>query len=254
MRITDYPLLVLVLSLVLLVPSTLLGALALRRSRALDDEIDKQYGLILGATLTLLSLIVGFTFAMAVGRYDQRKNLEEEEANAIGTEFLRAELLPAAATARVRTLLKSYLEQRIVFYSTRDPEALQRNDARTAQLQRELWTVVSEAAAERPTPPVTLAVAGMNDVVNSQGYTQAAWWNRIPPAAWVLMVSIALCSALLVGYGVRNIRSERLLLMVVPLIISLSFFLIADIDSPRSGVIRVRPQNLLSVVDMVGTP
>jgi hypothetical protein len=63
--------------------------------------------LVLGATLTLLSLIVGFSFSMAVGRYDQRKNLEEEEANAIGTEYARAELLPAAAAARVRALLKS---------------------------------------------------------------------------------------------------------------------------------------------------
>jgi hypothetical protein len=116
---------------------------------------------------------------MAVGRYDQRKNLEEEEANAIGTEYVRAELLPAAAAVQVRALLKSYLEQRIIFYTEREEEVLRRNAARTAELQRELWKAVSEVAAERQTPTIALAAMGMNDVLNSQGYTQAAWWNRI---------------------------------------------------------------------------
>ena len=69
------------------------------------------------ATLTLLALIIGFTFSMALNRYDQRKIYEEEEANAIGTEYLRAELLPAADAAKVRTLLLNYLDQRVLFYS-----------------------------------------------------------------------------------------------------------------------------------------
>jgi uncharacterized membrane protein len=252
--ITDHPAFVLLLSLALLWPSALLGAFKLRRERAIPDDVDKHYGLILGATLTLLSLIVGFSFSMAVGRYDQRKNLEEEEANAIGTEYVRAELLPAAAAARVRALLKSYLEQRIIFYTERDEEVLRRNAARTAELQRELWKAVSEVAAERQTPTIALAALGMNDVLNSQGYTQAAWWNRIPVAAWLLMLAIAVSSCVLAGYGVRSLRSERMLLMVVPLIISLSLFLIAEIDSPRTGFIRVTPQNLLSIVGQIQAP
>jgi hypothetical protein len=94
---------------------------------------------------------------------------------------------------------------------------------------------------------MALVVSGMNDVLNSQGYTQAAWWNRIPIAAWGLMLLIAVCSNLLVGYGARNSRMERFLLLVLPLVVSISFFLIADIDSPRGGVIRTNPQNLLSL-------
>ena len=171
---------------------------------AFDEEIDKHYALILGATLTLLSLIVGFSFSMAVGRYDQRKNLEEEEANAIGTEYLRVDQLPPAAATRIRALLKSYLEQRIIFYTSNDDEALRQSDARTAQLQNELWAVVSPAVAERPTPPAALVLAGMNDVLNSQGYTQAAWRNRIPSSAWALMFTMAVASCLLVGYGARS--------------------------------------------------
>ncbi len=85
----------------------------------------------------------------------------------------------------------------------------------------------------------------MNDVLNSQGYTQAAWWNRIPMGAWALMSGIALLSNVLVGYGARKVRVR--LFMMLPLVVAVSFFLIADIDSPRRGVIRVHPQNLESL-------
>ena len=86
----------------------------------------------------------------------------------------------------------------------------------------------------------------MNDVLNSQGYTQAAWWNRIPVAAWGLMLAIAICCNILVGYGARTAKSKGLLL-ILPVIIAISFLLIADIDSPRGGLIRVSPQNLVSL-------
>ena len=99
----------------------------------------------------------------------------------------------------------------------------------------------------QPTPVVALAVSGMNDVLNSQGYTQAAWWNRIPIAAWGLMAAIAICCNLLIGYGCVALKPKAILLLVLPLVVSISFFLIADIDSPRGGIIHVAPQNLLSL-------
>jgi len=116
---------------------------------------------------------------MALGRYDQRKNFEEAEANAIGTEYVRADLLPAPDAAKVRELLKTYLDQRVLFYTTRDEAQLHQIDTRTTKLQNDLWSVVQARAAVQPTQTVALAVSGMNDVLNSQGYTQAAWWYRI---------------------------------------------------------------------------
>jgi protein-S-isoprenylcysteine O-methyltransferase Ste14 len=90
----------------------------------------------------------------------------------------------------------------------------------------------------------------MNDVLNSQGYTQAAWWNRIPVEAWYLLFVIALfCNALL-GFGAHEMAPR--LFMVLPLLVAIAFFLIADIDSPRGGIIRVRPQNLLSLRSGLG--
>jgi hypothetical protein len=183
---------------------------------------------------------------MAVRRYDQRKNYEEAEANAIGTEIVRAGLLPPSDATKVRMLLKSYLDQRVSFYAARDELELHEINARTAQLQDELWSAVQTPAIAQPNPIVALAVAGMNDVLNSQGYTQAAWWNRIPYAAWGLMALIAICCNLLVGYGARNSKGA-ILLMILPLVVSIAFLLIADIDSPRGGLIHVYPQNLLSL-------
>jgi hypothetical protein len=246
-RLTDFPLLIFVIALVLLTFSLWAGARLLKRWWPPREDAREDFSIILSASLTLMGLIVAFSFSMAVSRYDQRKNLEEAEANAIGTEYVRADLLPAEDATQVRALLRDYFDQRVLFYTVRDPAQLREVNARTAALQARMWGVVAANAKRTPTPPATLVAAGMNDVLNSQGYTQAAWWNRIPAAAWILMTAIAVCCHLLVGYGARNAREERTLMMVLPLVLSISFFLIADIDSPRRGVIRVQPQNLTSI-------
>lgn len=212
----------------------------------MEEEVREDFSMILSATLTLLGLLIGFSFSMAVGRYDQRKNYEEAEANAIGTAYVRADLLPTPDATRVRDLLRGYTDQRILFYKTRDKKELQQINAKTAQLQSELWSAVCAPAPSQPTPVLALVISGINDVLNSQGYTQAAWWNRIPIEAWGMMAGIAICANLLVGYGVR--KAQGVLLFVLPLMISLAFLLIADIDSPGGGIILVRPQNLESLV------
>jgi hypothetical protein len=247
-NLLDYPLLVFPLAFFALWLSARIGSFSfLKRHRNLAEDVHEDFGVILTAALTLLGLIIGFSFSMAISRYDQRKNYEEEEANAIGTEYIRADLLPAADAARVRALLSNYLDQRILFYETRDEQQLRQINANTAQLQSELWSAVQAPAAAQPTCVVALAISGMNNVLNSQGYTQAAWWNRIPLAAWGLMAAIAICCNLLVGYGARHAEGEGILMLVIPLVVSIAFFLIADIDSPRGGVILVQPQNLVSV-------
>jgi hypothetical protein len=242
-RLISHPSLVLVVTLMAMWLSANLGALFGQRMRPLKDEEREDFGTVLTATLTLLGLLIGFTFSMAISRYDQRKNLEEAEANAIGTEYVRVDVLPAADAGNARDLLKKYLDQRILFYKNRDKNELKQINATTAQLQNELWSVVRGPAEAQPNPITGLALSGMNDVLNSQGYTTAAWLNRIPVAAWLLMRAIALGSNFLIGYGAR--RRDTVLLMIVPLAVSMSFFLVADIDSPREGLISVQPQNLI---------
>jgi hypothetical protein len=238
---------VFLLSMVVLWLSARIGV-AFREREVPDEDTRHDLDLAVAATLTLLGLIIGFSFSMATSRYDQRKNLEEAEANAIGTEYVRADLLPAADAARVRALLVEYLNQRILFYKTRDEDELRQINDATNQLQAGLWSAVKSPANDpRATAVLGLVISGMNDVLNSQGYTQAAWWNRIPMAAWALMGLIAICANLIFGYGSRRAKPGAIDLLVLPLVLSIAFFLIADIDSPRRGIIRVNPQNLTSL-------
>ena len=246
--LADEPLLLFVVSIVGLTASAWAGTAISGMRRILKEGARADFSVIQAATLTLLGLIIGFTFSMALGRYDQRKDYEEAEANAIGTEYLRAELLPAADTARVQPLLLAYLDQRVLFYAARNELQRQEISSRTATVQRELWDAVRTTAAARPDAVTALVAAGMNDVLNSQGYTQAAWWNRIPTPAWALMMIIAICSNILVGLGTKNARREFAFLVILPLVVSVAFLLIADIDSPSDGMIRVVPENLQSLV------
>lgn len=244
-RLLSVPSLVFLTSLMLMWLSANVGALLGERMLSLKPQQREDFGTVLTSTLTLLGLLIGFTFSMAITRYDQRKGLEEEEANAIGTEYLRVGMLPDANATEVRDLLKKYLDQRILFYSTRDQHELQQVNASTAQLQTELWSAVRGPAEAQPNAINGVVVVGMNDVLNSQGYTTAAWLNRIPLAAWLLMRAIALGSNFMIGYGAR--RRSPVLFLVVPLAVSISFFLIADIDSPRNGIISIKPENLVSL-------
>ena len=145
---------------------------------------------------------------------------------------------------------------RILFYQGTDAVQLRQIDSETAALQSELWHAVTQPALAAPTPIAALVVAGMNDVLNSQGYTQAAWWNRLPTGAWVLLTVVAIVGNFLFGYSERRDGGPRakLMLMLLPLIVSVPLFLIADIDTPRGGVIRVVPQNLIALVKGWGPP
>ena len=248
-KMDHYPVLFSVISFVASWLAAWCGWSFVKKHSKLADEIRDDYGFILAATLTLLGLIIGFTFSMAANRYDQRKNYEEAEANAIGTEYLRASLLPAGYAENVRVLLRNYLDQRVLFYTAQDEETFAQTNTRTAQLQTELWSSILVPAEANPTPVTALVVSGMNDVLNSQGYTQAAYWNRIPIAAWALMLTIAICCNLLVGYGSHSLTEGFKLLPILPLVVSIAFMLISDMDSPRHGIIRVRPQNLNSLAE-----
>jgi hypothetical protein len=248
-NIFNNSLIVFVISFTTLWFSAWFGASVLRKKLILEEGARDSFGVVQAATLTLLALIIGFSFSMAVDRYNQRKNYEEDEANAIGTEYARADLLPASDGAKVRALLKEYLEQRLQFYTVRDREKLRQVNIRTTQLQAEMWAAVVAPATRQPTPVIALAVSGMNDVLNAQGYTQAAFWNRIPREAWLMMAAIAICCNLLVGYGTQSTTGKVALLLVLPLVIAISFYLIADIDSPRRGYIYIQPQNLTSLAE-----
>jgi hypothetical protein len=240
----DHPAVLLVVLAVVFIAAVALGAFVLRPRAALTESQREDFKVVQGATLTLLAFIIGFCLSMAVNRYDQRKNLEEAEANAIGTEYARADLARDPVASSIKSGLIRYTQLRLADYLTREPEALAQIGRDTAALQAELWQSATQVAKDMPTPIGATVVTGMNDVLNSQDYSEAARINRIPIGAWVLMILIAVCGCVMQGYGASGNLRRGVLIAILPLTVALSLALIADIDSPRGGVIHVQPQNL----------
>ena len=246
-QIVRFPLLVLALAFVTLWLSAKLGA-TLRRRRHPEEVEREDFDVIVAGTMTLLALIIGFSFSMASSRYRSTQEPRGVRGRAQSVRSTSGQTFcPPDDAAKARSLLRNYLDQRISFYETRNDRQLRQIAATTAQLEAALWSTVRVPAEAQPTPVITTAVTGMNDVLNSKGHTQAAWLNRIPIAAWGLMTAIAICCNLLVGYGAHRGEAKAMLLLVLPLVVSISFALIANIDSPRGGIVRVHPQNLTSL-------
>ena len=246
----DFPLLVLVLSFGILALSAKLGDFIRKRSGASEDRPRDDLGVVLAGTLTLLGLIIGFSFSMATSRYELRKSCEQIEANAIATECVRADLLPADAP-KLRELLKTYLDKRLLFYAVRNPQRLRTISFETSQLQNDLWSAIRSGFASAAPPVQGMLISGLNDVMNSEASTQAAFDNRVPLVAWLLIVVIASgCSFLI---GLRAHRTDWLVFLVIPIAVSISLFLIADLDSPREGAIQNGPKNLIRLTDAIDT-
>lgn len=154
----DHPRVLAVLCVLVLWLTAMLGVWIRVRLKIAAKTDDIDLSLVVSATLTLLGLIIGFTFSMASTRYDQRRLYEENEANAIGTEYVRADLLPAAEATAVKRLLLDYLDWRIEYYRANYGSKVTTVDAKTAAFQTGLWRGILPEAGAHPTPVTALVV------------------------------------------------------------------------------------------------
>jgi hypothetical protein len=176
------------LSFVLLVFSAKAGDALRRKVSRVRENVGHNLGVVLTGALTLMALIIGFSFSMAINHYDLRKTYEQAEAVAIAIEYVRADLLPRGDASRAQEFLRNYL---VLFYTTRDQRQLAEIAGSTAQIQSELWLPSGLQSLRYLHRWKGVVVTGMTDVVNSQLSTQAAWLNRIPVATWVLNLASA---------------------------------------------------------------
>src|SRR5688572_24104962 len=225
----------------------------LRLYKARDEARRSQIGGVQGAVLGLLGLLLGFTFAMAVGRYDTRRDLVLKEANAVGTTWLRAGLLPEAHRAPVKELLRRYVGVRLKY------EALSRDRARlaeglrlSAELQNEMWRHAEAAAAESPAPVTVSFITSLNEVIDTDAERVAAGRNQIPTGVWVLVVLVAAfgCFTGSYGSGAHGARSAFTNLFL-PTLIAIVIVLIFDLTHSRQGVIGVSQQPLIDLLNNI---
>jgi hypothetical protein len=200
------------------------------------------------AVFSLLALLLGFTFFMAVSRFDARKSLVLEEANAIGTAFLRSQLLAPEPRHTAKELFRTYVSARLAFYDAGvDPTLLEKANGEAAHIERQLWMLAATAAAQDPRSVQTgLFVESLNSVIDVHEKRQVAFENRVPEAVLYLLLAVAVVAFAFLGYGCglskrrRFVSNTLFALLIVFVIIT-----ILDIDRPRRGLITVSQESLI---------
>ena len=239
--------------LVVLGASAFLGKLIWTRHARRDATLDDELKIVLGATLSLFGLLIGFILSIAISGYNTRVAAEENEAIAIGNAFQRTTLLMNDEhKAHAEKLLHDYLNLRIRFFETADEDERARIRMLSIQTQTHMWALISRIAKQNPNPVMTSALNACNDLYTAQQKTMASWRHQIPGAAWVILILFGICSNFLIGYNMRGKTGSNTLLLVVPAITSLALFMISEIDIPGKGMIHVTPHNLEAVKITIG--
>lgn len=229
-----------------------------RRAGALPAGTREHINGIQSAMLGVLALLLGFTFSLALQRYDSRADAVVDEANAIGTAWLRTQLLPAPLQASARLQLRDYLDLRLRTARQPLPDAGAQDPARpqAGPLQQQLWdAAVSAAQAAPQSQPAALYLASLNEMFDSQGRRDASVRRHVPELAlWLLALTFLIAGAT-VGYacGVAGHRPSLASLAMVTLIVVL-VFIILDLDRPRRGLIQVTPTALQQLRDGMDAP
>jgi hypothetical protein len=212
-----------------------------RRRETAADGKDPSW-LIQGAAFSLLALLVGFSFSMALGRYDTRRGTFLRETNAIATTFLRTQLLGAKTAAAIRADLRGYVAQRLAFArADAAPELRAAADRNSEALQRDMWRITMRAAAkDAHSTTVPLFVTALNDTINLSTEERAVLTNHIPDIVIVWLLLIALIAAGMMGYGFgKEGQHAPTFKAVFAVIVALVFGLVLDLDRPQRGIIRV---------------
>ena len=224
-----------------------LGRAALRRR---GDEKESPVSAIIGTTLGLLAFILAFTFAIVSDRYDARKGLVRDEANAIRTAFARSEFLPEADRGEAAKLLKEYVDARVDAVRSADLVRVRQALADAERVQRRLWEVaVANARLDMNSDVAALYIEALNDVTNLHYLRVAVGLQaRIPPGIWIVLVILVALAMVGVGYQTAIAGSVRTAAMfLLALAFSLVIALIAELDRPHSRFIIVPQQPLVDL-------
>jgi hypothetical protein len=208
---------------------------------------------VLGSSMGLLALLLGFSFSMAAGRYETRRDLVVKESNAIGTAILRARLVPAPAGPEIIRHLREYVEVRIALVAAGDDAVkLRAVEDRAAALQDLIWVqlVALGKAADQPPVLTGLLVQAVNDVIDIQALRAAADRDHVPSLIFWLLCILAAMSAGLAGYAYGLVHRRNIFpVLLACILISLVIGLIMDLHRAHKGTIRVSQQSMIDLRD-----
>lgn len=213
-----------------------------RRQREGMDPGKSGTGPVDAAVFGLLGLLIAFTFSGAAGRFDARRIQIVEEANAIGTAYLRVDLLPPEAQPPIRELFRKYTDQRIAVYQAiPDMESVRQTLVESQKTQAQLWQLNLAAARSAPSPAVTsLVVPALNEMFDLANSRTAAAFMHVPTIVFIVLLGMAAASALLAGFGMATDKGPSILHYIgFALVMSLVVLVILDLEFPRMGFITL---------------
>ncbi len=224
------------------------------RSQRAEQERESSVGAIVAATLALLGFMLAFTFGIAGTRFDARRQAVLDEANAIGTTYLRAGLLPEGASGNIRHLLRNYVDLRIAAVQTGDLENALR---RSTELHGQIWAETDAVAKRHPQSIlVGLFIQSLNDTIDlHETRVVVGLYNRIPMILWYTLYLLAIMAMMGVGYHAGLVcRIRSLAFLVLVFAFSAVMVLVVDLDRPREGMLRVSQQALIDLRGSMGEP
>ncbi len=224
-----------------------------RRARRTSREGDAAVGTIVSAELGLLAFLLAFSFGIVASRFDVRRQAVVNEANAIGTTFLRAELLPEPQRGTVRRLLRDYTDLRLVRTAASIDQIVQGSET----IHGQLWREAVIAAAQNPQQiPTGLFIQALNDVIDMHATRlMATLHSRMPPPVWLVLFAAGLLSFFSMGYQAGLSHPTR---SPAAVILAFTFgaviWLVSDLDRPGEGFLHVNQQPMLDVRRLMGDP
>jgi hypothetical protein len=245
------------LSLVLFVANLLLNECGFRTGRLLgrhaQKESDTTVGAVVGAELGLLAFLLAISFGIGASRFDVRRQMVLDEANAIGTTFLRADMLPDAQGASIRRLLRNYADIRLEATTGAPIDRILR---RSEQIHSQLWSEAVAAAGHDPrSVPAGLFIESLNQVIDLHAArVMAALRSRMPLAVWVVLFAVGLLAFFTMGYQAGLSASSRSPgAIVLALAFGAVIWLVADLDRPGEGFLRVSQEPMIDVRKSMGS-
>lgn len=231
----------------LLFAAALIGTVIGRGSRErIDDK--SQIGTIQASMLGILGLLLGFTFAVASSRYDERRVLAIDEANALGTTFMRAQTLPEPHRSRLSDGLRGYIDLRARTASLLDYTRVMKMGPRTEHMQQAIWRQATLLGREHNGEMASLFLSSLNQSIDLYASRVATFHARVPGTILWILLCIAAASLGMVGYGFGVVGQRGWLTMaLVAVMVAAVMVMIIDLDRPETGPTRIDQQTMIDL-------
>jgi len=206
------------------------------------------------AIFGLMGLMIAFTFSGAAQRYELRRQLVVDEADTIGTAYLRLDLLPAASQPALREQFRRYVTARIAVYRVLpDVETSAAQAAIAVAVQKDIWRGIIAALKEAPPQATIVVIPALNEIINVPTSRAIAAMTHTPKVVFAVLLILGLVCSLLAGYVLAGIetRKVRLYIVAFAVVVTLTIYMIFDLDYPRFGLIRLdfADQGLIDLLD-----